>query len=568
MVAVLSATSLLAQTPVVDLTAAPGTVQVAPGVQVQGWFYNGTLPGPTLRVTEGQTLRVRFHNKLPDPSTVHWHGQPVRLGLDGVPGISRPAVAPGQEFLYELDGLVPGTYWFHPHVHGTQVDAGLHGVLIVDPAKSSNDPPFDLEETIVLDDWRNPLGGGFSGHLVNGRSSAGQTPVAVKNGQSLRLRFVNASAVSNYVVALDGHPMTVTHADGNRVRPVVVQAIPIGIGERYDVIVDCNNPGTWSLAVSAIDNRTQTLARAVVKYAGQNQPIPPETFVPTNLSSGTLLSYAQLAAFHAVLPITPTPDRSYVATLGMRGGRNGMQFTINGQAWPNVTPFAVSANDQVELTMTNPPMMMPMYHPMHVHGHFFRLIGTAGGTTAPPIKDTVLVRPGGQVGSSVRVQMLMDNPGSWLFHCHDVDHMTQGMMTRFDYGGDADADGVANAVDMEPTLASPVVTTSDQAAAFTLGATGQIDVQWTPGQPFVLFAGGKELPTPLPLQPFGRLVLDLGSSIYFGGTVVSSQGTASLPYAIPQLPSLVGLRLGLQGIGATPLVGGLRLSTYQILTVR
>ena len=102
--------SLSAQTVTVNLTAASGSTQVAPGVAVNTWLYNGTMPGQMLRVTEGQTLRVRFHNGLPEPTAIHWHGQPIQLGMDGVPDISRPAIAPGQEFVYELSNLVPGTY--------------------------------------------------------------------------------------------------------------------------------------------------------------------------------------------------------------------------------------------------------------------------------------------------------------------------------------------------------------------------------------------------------------------------------------------------------------------------
>ncbi|MCA8977983.1 MAG: multicopper oxidase family protein [Planctomycetes bacterium] len=570
-VAIAIAIPLLAQNPVIDLTAAPGTAQVAPGQSVNAWLYNGTLPGPTLRITEGQTLRVRFHNDLPEPSTVHWHGQPVRLGMDGVPGISRPAVAPGQEFLYELDGLHPGTYFYHPHVHGTQIDAGLHGVLIVDPANSANDPQFDIEQTIVLDDWRNPLGGTFTGHLINGSSSQGQTAIVVQPGQQLRLRVVNASAIQSYVFALDGHPMTVTHADGNRVQPVTVQAVPIGMGERYDVIVDCNNPGTWSLAASAIDNRTQTLVRAVVQYAGQTQPHPSPTFVPANLSTGTLLSYAQLAAYFPVTPITATPDRSYNAVLSHIGGGPGvgMLWTINGQTWPNVTPFVVAAGDEVQLSMTNSGMtMMQMFHPMHIHGHYFRLMGTAGGTTAPPVKDTVLIRPSGQPFSSAQVQIEMDNPGRWLFHCHDVEHMARGMMTMFDYTGDVDGDQLPDNGDMEPTMATPVVTVADSAAAFAPGGSGAVAVQWTPGEGVFLFVGWQELATPLPVPPYGVHVLDPASAVLFGNAVVQAQGQATFAYAVPNDPILVGFRIGLQAIGSTALAGGIRLSTYQAMTVR
>lgn len=567
--ALVASGSLRAQVVEVNLTAAPGTTQVAPGVSVNAWLYNGSMPGPTLRVTEGQTLRVRFQNNLPDSTAIHWHGQPIQLGMDGVPDISRPAIAAGQEFIYDLSNLIPGTYWFHPHGHEMQLDVGLASVLIVDPANPGTDPAFDVEQTIVLDDWTNPLGGAFSGHLLNGRSSAGQNPVSVQLGQRLRLRVVNVAATTNYVFALDGHAMTVTHADGNRVQPVVVQAIPIGIGERWDVLVDCNNPGTWSLAASTIENRNATVVRGVVQYAGQTGPMPAATFVPTNLASGSLLNYSQLASYFPVQPITPTPHRTFTASLGMSMGPSGMIHTINGQTWPNVTPFQVATGEQVQMSIVNNGMMMmPEYHPMHVHGHFFRLMGTAGGTANPPKKDTVLIRPNGQPGSSATVQISMDNPGRWLLHCHNMEHMATGMMTAIEYLGDADGDGVLTRSDYEPMLPLPVVTISDQPSAFAPGASGAVRVQWTPGQAFGLFIGPNELAPWVSLPGLGTLVLDPTSAALYGLVLTSTSGVATLPYILPNNPAIIGLRVGMQGVGVVPPANSLVLSTFQALTAR
>ena len=568
--ALVASSALRAQVVEVNLTAAPGATQVAPGVSVNAWLYNGSMPGPTLRVTEGQTLRVRFQNNLPESTAIHWHGQPIQLGMDGVPDISRPAIAAGQEFIYDLNNLTPGTYWFHPHGHEMQLDVGLASVLIVDPANPGSDPAFDVEQTIVLDDWTNPLGGAFSGHLLNGRSSAGQSPISVQPGQRLRLRVVNAAATTNYVFALDGHSMTVTHADGSRVQPVVVQAIPIGIGERWDVLVDCNNPGTWSLAASTIENRSTTVVRGVVQYAGQTGPMPAATFVPTNLASGSLLNYSQLASYFPVQPISPTPNRTFTASLGMGMGPSGMIHTINGQTWPNVTPFQAAAGEQVQMSIVNNGMMMmPEYHPMHVHGHFFRLMGTAGGTANPPKKDTVLIRPNGQPGSSATVQITMDNPGRWLLHCHNMEHMATGMMTAIEYLGDADGDGVPTRSDYEPMQPLPVVTISDQASAFAPGASGVVRVQWTPGQALGLFVGPNEL-APWSSLPgiLGTLVLDPTTAALYGLVQTSSSGIGTLPYILPNNPAIIGLRVGMQGVGVVPPANSLVLSTFQALTAR
>lgn len=562
--------SLQAQTAVnVTVTAAPGTVQVAPGITENAWLYNGQL-APVIRATEGQTLRMQFLNRLPEHSIVHMHGLPLHQGMDGVPGISRPETADGQEFLYEYENLHPGTWWFHPHSHNhDQLDRGLYGVLIVDPANPANDPPHDVEQVVVLDDWSSPLGGsGFFGHLLNGRSSDGQTPITVLPGQRLRLRFINAAAMTNYVVALDGHPMTVTHTDGNRVQPVTVQALPIGIGERYDVIVDCTNPGIWSLAAAAFTNRYATVVRGIVQYFGVGGAPPAAGYVPPNLSTGSMLSLTQLAAYTPGTPITATPNRVYTANLGMMMGPNGMVWTINGQTWPNVTPWPVTTGDVVQLTINNTTMGLAHLHPMHLHGHFFRVMGTAGGTTAPPQKDTILITRMGQPGSSVTVQFTADNPGRWLFHCHDMMHMASGMMTAFDYTGDDDGDGLANTADMDPTRAFPVLTVPDHAMAFMPGGSGTLNVQWRPGQPVQYLVALFDLPSPQALPPHGDLYVDPGTTSTLGFATVAAGGVASLPYALPNNPGLVGFRIGLQAIGGQPAPPFVVLSTYQAFTVR
>ena len=201
--------------------------------------------------------------------------------------------------------------------------------------------------------------------------------------------------------------------------------------------------------------------------------------MPSNLSSGSLLGYAQLASYWpATTPISATPNRRYPIVLGNQMGPNGMTWTINGEAYPNVTPMQVTFGDivQLDLTTTTPGMMM--LHPMHMHGHFVQLMGTAGGTTHPPIKDTVLIQRAGQPGSAWSVQFRADNPGRWLYHCHDLMHMMNGMMTLIDYTGDHDGDGIANVDDREPTRAMPVLTVPDMAVAFQPGGVGAIDVQW------------------------------------------------------------------------------------------
>ncbi|MCB9877618.1 MAG: multicopper oxidase family protein [Planctomycetes bacterium] len=554
-----------------ELTAAAGTVDLGPGYASEpARLYNGTLPAPVLHATEGQTLRVRLHNDLAESTILHFHGQPLPQGMDGMQVISRPETAPGQEFLYELPDLVPGTYWFHPHSdHHTQLDSGLAGVLIVDPANPADDPAFDTDHVIVLDDWNAAnTGGSYTGHLLNGKTSDGQATITVQPGERMRLRFVNVAAMTNYVVALDGHPMTVTHTDGGRLQPVVTQAIPIGIGERYDVIVDCNNPGVWSLAVSTIENRTATVVRGIVRYAGQAGADPSPTAVPGNLSSGAMLDYAQLASYWpASTPITATPDLVQPIVLGMQPAPGGGNWSINGEFWPNVTPIEVSLGDVVQFDYSTGTAGMMHSHPMHLHGQFVRLMGTAGGATHPPRKDTVLVRPSGQPGSAWSVQYTADNPGSWLFHCHHMMHMMRGMMTLVNFTGDHDQDGRVDHDDMDPTRAAPVLTIASDAAAFQTGGVGTIDLQWQPYSVCAVFVSGTELPLPVTVS-FGELRIDAATAGLLGVALCDAAGHGAVPYALPTDPGLIGARELLQAIATTTMPGGLVLSTHQALTLR
>jgi FtsP/CotA-like multicopper oxidase with cupredoxin domain len=565
--AALPSQAVVSATLVVD----EGTVDFGPGYANEpAMLYNGTLPGPVIRATEGDLLRVRLINHLDEPTILHFHGQPMRLGMDGTQRISRPETPPGQEFTYELDDLAPGTYWFHPHSDNhDQLDIGLYGVLIVDPANPANDPPSDLEAVVALDEW-NPqvTGGAFFGHLLNGKTSDGQAQITVAPGDKLRLRLANVAARTNYVVALDGHQMTVTHKDGNRVQPVVTDAIPIGVGERYDVIVDCANPGVWSLAAAALQNRTATLVRGVLRYQGQTGADPAPSFVPPNLSGGALLSYAQLASFWpANDPITASPDRTYPMALAVQSAPGGGIWTINNEAWPAITPSDVSYGDVVQLDFTTTTPSPNHVHPMHLHGHFVRLMGTAGGVTHPPLMDTVLIMPAGQPGDAWSCQWTADNPGLWLLHCHDMHHMMRGMMTLVSYDGDHDGDVIPDATDKEPTLSIPVTMISDDAQEFRIGGAGELDFQWQPNELLCVFGAPSELPSPTPYPPYGELRVDPNAAVVLGTTVADGNGDAVLAYTLPNNPSFVGARIVVQAVASSAPLGVPRLSTQQAFVV-
>jgi len=553
-----------------DFAATSTTVDLGPGYSAEpAQTYGGTVPGPVVRATVGDTLRIRLRNELGTNTILHVHGQPLRLGMDGVPVISRPEIANGQEFTYELDNLAAGTYWFHPHSHDHhQLNGGMYGVLIVDPANPADDPVYDTEEVVVLDDW-NPAvtGGTFFGHLLNGKTSLGQNAITVNSGEKIRLRIVNASARTNYVIALDGHQMTVTHKDGNRVQGVLTDAIPIGVGERYDVIVDCTNPGVWSLAASTLQNRQANVVRGVIRYNGQTGPDPSETTVPANLSTGALLNYGQLASYWPS-PITATPDRTYPIALSVQAGPGGGQWMINNEQWPAVTPILVDYGETIQYDITTTTTGPSHIHPMHMHGHFVRLMGTAGGTTHAPLMDTILIMPSGQPGDAWSAQWVADNPGSWLYHCHDMHHMMLGMMALVDYVGDYDGDSLPDADDNEPTISGPVLSVSDQESQFQIGNSGAIHLAWQPNEFVNCFMSPTEFAAPVALPPYGDLRIDSNQMVFLGTVALDGTGHGQLPYTLPNTPQYIGLRMFLQGVGSSASLGTSRLSVHQAFVVR
>ncbi|GEM_PF-1144838 len=552
------------------LRPAPGKAVIAPGRTVtNGWLYNKKLPGPLIRVREGDRVRVKVFNDLAEPTTVHWHGLPVDLKADGVPGVSQGLIGVGQEYDYEFLAKRPGTYWYHPHID-LQIDRGLVGALIVDPKNSKADPPYDREYLLLVDDWlpgapvagRDPV---YTDYLINGKTSAGQTPMLVKKGETVRLRILNVSGATAYAFTVDGHTMRVTHADGQPLFPVTTKAIPIGPGERYDVYVTANNPGKWSIAFANLLDRSRTLVRAVLAYASATGNVPPPNYVPVALRTAPLLTYAQLKNKGTGGGLFARPTRTYDLSFTM-GGMFRYVWMINGQAFPNASPIPVSYMDKVRFRAFNRTMM---YHPMHLHGHFMRVHGSAGGTTAPLVKDTVLVPPGSMIfPGRLDVDFLADNPGNWAYHCHQIYHMGAGMMRLVEYvGRDGDGDGLADGKDFSPASAYPVTWTEGLGGKFAVGSRVRLVAQWKPGEQVFWFVG---LPLAQGLSLGSLGVLGIRPPLlYLGRTGTTARNVATIDLPIPGDPSLKGGRLGIQALATqASLKPGLRLSTRSYLTLR
>ncbi|MDI1464776.1 multicopper oxidase family protein [Catellatospora sp. KI3] len=411
------------------------------------WCYNGTVPAPQLRVRAGEQVRARVTNLLPVDTSVHWHGVALRNDADGVPYVTQPPITPGSDFTYQFTAAEPGTYWLHPHT-GVQADRGMYAVLIVeDPSEPL---AYDDEWTMVLDDWTDGVAatpeqvfdglrrstmhhhmmgaagptsallGGPGGdvaypfYLLNGRMPTDPPTLRGRPGERIRLRMVNAAADTAFRVALGDHRLLLTHTDGHAVRPVEVDAVLLGMGERYDVLVTLGD-GVFPLA--AIAEGKPGAAMAVVRSGGG--AAPPAAAHPAELDRRLADPRALQATERQVLH-PRAPDRAL--RLALTGGMMSYDWGIDGRHDEHgAVAYLVEAGERVRVDYTNRTMM---FHPMHFHGHAFAL-----GATDGPRKDTVVVRP----GETVTTLFDADNPGRWMIHCHNAYHAEAGMMALLGY---------------------------------------------------------------------------------------------------------------------------------------
>lgn len=439
------------------LRAEETTIDLA-GTQARTWGY-GTIPAPVIRARQGDTVQATLTNATPEETTIHWHGVALRNDMDGVPALTQDPIAAGKSFSYQFTAPKAGTYWFHPHV-GTQLDRGLYGALIID---DPNEPlAYDEEWVVVLDDWLDgvtstpsdvlaelskgmmmgmggstgaptrmgntlmgtgsALLGGDSGdvyyptYLINGRPPKDPETYTSVPGKRVRIRLINAGGDTAFRVALGSHPMTITHTDGFPVEPTEVDAVLIGMGERYDVLVTLAD-GVFPFVAEA--EGKQARAFAIVRTG--SGPPPPDDVVLGELTKRVGVARALKAAKEVSLS-RRNPDHEF--TIRLTGSMAKYDWAINGKAFDLKNPLAdarvIERGERIRLNFVNTTMM---WHPMHLHGHTFQQAN--GG----PRKDTSIVLP----GRTLSVEFDADNPGRWLMHCHNIYHAEAGMMGTIAY---------------------------------------------------------------------------------------------------------------------------------------
>jgi len=446
-----SAPSPDAQPSPIQLVAQPGTAQLLedgePATAI--WGYGGTAPGPTLRVRQGQRLRADLVNRLPQPTTVHWHGIRIDNEMDGVTGLTQPAVEPGDTFRYDFVVPDAGTYWYHPHNRTwEQLARGLYGALIVEEEKA---PAVDRDEVLIFDDWRLQDDGAIHeeslgslhaithmGRLGNILTLNGQftADVAVQAGERVRLRLINAANARIMGIVFEGHTPEVVALDG---QPVGLPFTPrenmvvLAPAQRADLsLTTAGDPGSRHRIL--VDTGRERLHLGDIVYGSERA------------QSGFL-------AEPFALPGNPMPteldlDNALDVPLVMEGGARGgfesaeYQGSVYGfrelalthkKAWAfngiagmaNEPLFGTSPGKTIRIKIEN---RTAWPHAMHFHGHHVREVSHSARDASPHWRDTVFVEP----RQSVTVAFLAHNPGLWMLHCHMLEHQAGGMATWYE----------------------------------------------------------------------------------------------------------------------------------------
>ena len=499
---------------------------------------NGTIPAPLIRFREGDEITINVKNNLMKDTSIHWHGLLVPFQMDGVPGVSFPGIKPGATFTYKFALPQNGTYWYHSH-SGLQEQLGHYGPLIIDP--EGTDPvSYDREYVLVLSDWtfENPhrvfaklkknsevynfqkrtfsdfvdavddmgpgraiadrsmwgamrmsptdiadVTGATYTYLINGHSTADNWNAVFNVGERVRLRIINASAMTIFNFRIPDLPMSVVASDGLNVQPVETDEFQIGVAETYDVIVEPKVERAFALVAESIDRSGMVVAMlgsqpGMRAHAPALRERPTLTMrdmgmahqgaMPMNEKSGPAMDHnamghdrhdtegqrhdhkqgvgVDMVAMAPVnrldepgLGLEDVPHRTLTYTqlrsldqnpdkrepqreieLHLTGNMERYMSSLDGIKFSEVVdPIVFNKGERVRMTLVNDTMMS---HPIHLHGMFFDLVN--GGGDHKPRKHTVIVKPSEKLSYDVTA----DHIGDWAFHCHLLMHMHAGMM--------------------------------------------------------------------------------------------------------------------------------------------
>ncbi len=400
---------------------------------------------PGLNLLLGERFRARLVNGSDEVTLIHWHGLTPPVEQDGVPVLSQAPLLPGQSFDYDFASRRAGTFWMHSHV-GLQEQRMLAAPLIV---RETQAPLFDTQEHVVLlhdFTFRDPVeilaelrsgGGGHAGHgmgvmlndivydayLANDRTLDDPEIVGVEQEAQIRLRIINGAAASNMWIDLGALEGELIAVDGNAIHPVKGSLFPLAVAQRADVRLRIPaGGGAYPVLFrpEGVARRTgivlATPGAAVARIAEEGSVAP-------------ALDLSQELIYRAVARLPQEPV-TRTEVLMMMGGEEGYGWSLNGRSGMHDTLFTVRQGERMSIIMHN---MTAMAHPMHLHGHYFKVTAIGSQAVDGALRDVVLVPP----GETVTVTFDADNPGTWAFHCHHAYHMNSGMMGALAYSNAA-----------------------------------------------------------------------------------------------------------------------------------
>jgi FtsP/CotA-like multicopper oxidase with cupredoxin domain len=398
----------------VELDAREVEWEFAPGRSIRGFAYNGEVPGPPIEANVGDTIDVRLTNRLPQATTIHWHGIRVPAEMDGTEAV-QPPVEPGEKFEYRFVVPDAGTFWYHSHTNETeQLERGLYGALVV---RAPDEPAFDDERTLLLDDLKlgpdgevAPFGDEHEHHagregdvrLVNGKQ---EPELQIAAGTIERWRIVDAANTRFVRLSIGGLPFTIIGTDGGLLpHPVSATEVLLTPGERVD------------LAVGPFEEGERIEIEALPYDRGKGET-PRERFATLQVGAAARSRADIPETLRQIDPLvreSAEPNRTISLKALMHEGHHQRADPVRLgelQVW-----------DLVNETGQD--------HPFHLHGFFFQVVQQNG--EPPPVpawKDTVNVPR----KSQTRIAWLPDDrPGEWMYHCHILEHHAMGMMAHFE----------------------------------------------------------------------------------------------------------------------------------------
>ena len=465
-----------------DLTASIVKKMIA-GNEVRMLAYNGSIPGPVIRVAKGSEITINFTNETDVPTTIHSHGVRLDNAFDGVPGVTQKEVGVGQSFNYKIKFLDEGVYWYHPHLREDYAqELGLYGTYLV----ASDDPdywsPVNEEMSLMVDDILIENGkvapfGPVADHALMGRfgnvmlvNGSDDYNLSVKQGEVVRFYITNTANTRVFNLSIPGAKMKVVGGDnGKYERETFVDSVMLAPSERAIVEVLFDSSGTYALQHETPE---KTYAMGTIQVSSEKAaPAYKSQFLTLRTNADTIASIDPFRRY-----FDKKDDKSIALTVDMGGmgmggghrmpdgtrmGNGGMMMgandtekiewedsmaMMNAMADANVIKWKIvdqetkkendsidwkfKVGDAVKIKIYNDPNSAhPMQHPIHFHGQRFLILSTNGVRNTNMVwKDTTLV----QKGDTVEILVAMENPGMWMAHCHISEHLESGMMFSYE----------------------------------------------------------------------------------------------------------------------------------------